>query len=385
MTPFTLKGLGFVLVWFFHCKKTIHTTRKRKNCLPGQQKDYPYNQKKKELSAWAAKRLSVQPEKERTVCLGSKKTIRTTRKRKNCLPGQQKDYPYNQKKKELSAWAAKRLSVQPEKERTVCLGSKKTIRTTRKRKNCLPGQQKDYPYNQKKKELSAWAAKRLSVQPEKERTVCLGSKKTIRTTRKRKNCLPGQQKDYPYNQKKKELSAWAAKRLSIQPEKERTVCLGSKKTIHTIRKIKNCLHGQVQRGKEKQSVPHPNSPVTTKTPPPMPGLLFFSGIHQSAVPSVIRRAGKLQPPAHVQPAEDCGDLLLQHGPHPLAVVTHLATHRRPLQQGERGSWLQTTLSRLLAVLRMDEPSLCCVWFFVVVWAFCSCAPGCRENVVFLSF
>ena len=163
-------------------------------------------------------------------------------------------------------------------------------------------------------------------------------KKTIHTTRKRKNCLHGQQKNYTYNQKTKELSAWAAERLYIQSVNERTVCMGSKKTIHTIRKRKNCPHGQVQRGKEKQSVSHPNSPVTTKSPPPppSPGLPFFSGIHQSAVPSVVRRAGKLQPPSHVQPAEDRGDLLLQHGPHPLAVVTHLATHWRPLQQGERG-------------------------------------------------
>lgn len=164
--------------------------------------------------------------------------------------------------------------------------------------------------------------------------------------------------------RKRKLSAWAAKRLYIQSEKERTV------------------HGQVQRGKEKQSVPHLNSRVTTKGP--APGLLFFSGIHQSAVPGLVRRAGELQPPSHVQSAEDCGDLLLQHGPHPSAVVAHLATHRRPLQQGEQGSWLQTTLSRPLAALRVGEPSLCYVWFFVVVWAFCSCAPGCRQNVVFLS-
>ena len=165
-------------------------------------------------------------------------------------------------------------------------------------------------------------------------------------------------------------------------QKKKTVCMGSEKTIHTIRKRKHCLHGQVQRGKEKQSVPHLNSRVTTKGP--APGLLFFSGIHQSAVPGLVRRAGELQPPSHVQSAEDCRDLLLQHGPHPSAVVAHLATHRRPLQQGEQGSWLQTTLSRPLAALRVGEPSLCYVRFFVVVWAFCSCAPGCRQNVVFLS-
>lgn len=45
------------------------------------------------------------------------------------------------------------------------------------------------------------------------------------------------------------------------------------------------------------------------------------------------RAGLCAPAAHVQSAEDSGDLLLQHEPHPFAVVTHLAGHRRSLQQG----------------------------------------------------
>ena len=263
---------------------------------------------------------------------------------------------------------------------------KKTIHTTRKRKNCLPGQQKDYTYNQKKKELSAWAAKRLYIQSEKERTVCLGSKKTIHTIRKRKNCLPGQQKDYTYNQEKKELSAWAAKRLYIQSEKDRTVCMGSKKTIHTTRKRKNCLHGQVQRGKEKQSVPHPNSPVTTKTPPPPPCLAcFFSVEFTKALCQVSLdelansshpRMFSLQKIVEIS-YYNMGRIRLQWS----RIWQHIGDH---FNKVSGGSWLQTTLSRLLAALRVAEPSLCCVRFFVVVWAFCSCAPGCRENAVFLN-
>lgn len=45
------------------------------------------------------------------------------------------------------------------------------------------------------------------------------------------------------------------------------------------------------------------------------------------------RAGLCAPTAHVQSAEDSGDLILQHEPHPFAVVTYLAGHRRSLQQG----------------------------------------------------
>lgn len=53
-----------------------------------------------------------------------------------------------------------------------------------------------------------------------------------------------------------------------------------------------------------------------------------------AVCGVHGRAGLGTPAKDVQPAEDCGNLLLQHEPHQAAVVQNLAGHRRPLQQGQ---------------------------------------------------
>lgn len=55
-----------------------------------------------------------------------------------------------------------------------------------------------------------------------------------------------------------------------------------------------------------------------------------SGLCALALCGVHGRAGFCSPATHVQSAEDSGDLLLQHEPHPFAVVTHLAGHRRSL-------------------------------------------------------
>lgn len=58
-----------------------------------------------------------------------------------------------------------------------------------------------------------------------------------------------------------------------------------------------------------------------------------SGLCAVVVCRLHGRAGLSAPGQDVQPAEDRGDLLLQHEPHPAAVVPYLAGHRRPLQQG----------------------------------------------------
>ena len=62
-------------------------------------------------------------------------------------------------------------------------------------------------------------------------------------------------------------------------------------------------------------------------------LIVSSGLRAVAVCGVHGRAGLGAPAEDVQLAEDRGDLLLQHEPHQAAVVSNLAGHRRPLQQG----------------------------------------------------
>lgn len=62
-----------------------------------------------------------------------------------------------------------------------------------------------------------------------------------------------------------------------------------------------------------------------------------SGLRPVAVRGVHGRAGLSAPAQDVQPAEDRGNLLLQHESHQAAVVPDLAGHRRPLQQGQSGS------------------------------------------------
>lgn len=66
--------------------------------------------------------------------------------------------------------------------------------------------------------------------------------------------------------------------------------------------------------------------------------LVSSGLCALVVCGVNGRTGLGAPAAHVQSAEDSGDLLLQHEPYPLAMVTHLAGHRRSFQQGQ---WAKT--------------------------------------------
>lgn len=87
----------------------------------------------------------------------------------------------------------------------------------------------------------------------------------------------------------------------------------------------------------------------------MATLIFppVSGLCSVAVCRLHGRAGLGPPAPNVQPAEDRGDLLLQHEPHPAAVVAHLAGHRRPLQQGgwsqSPTSFLWLLTARLMAV------------------------------------
>lgn len=71
-----------------------------------------------------------------------------------------------------------------------------------------------------------------------------------------------------------------------------------------------------------------------------------SGFRSVAVRRLHGRVGLGPPAPDVQLAEDRGDLLLQHEPHPAAVVPHLAGHRRPLQQGGR-----------------SQSPTCFTWFF----------------------
>lgn len=61
--------------------------------------------------------------------------------------------------------------------------------------------------------------------------------------------------------------------------------------------------------------------------------LICSGLCAMAVCRVHGRTGLCSPAPHVQSAEDRGDLILQHEPHPAAVVTNLAGHWRSFQQG----------------------------------------------------
>ena len=63
--------------------------------------------------------------------------------------------------------------------------------------------------------------------------------------------------------------------------------------------------------------------------------VMCSWVCACAVRGVDGGAGQCNTPAHVLAAKDRRDLVLQHGPHPSAVVPHLASHRRPLQQGTR--------------------------------------------------
>lgn len=63
-------------------------------------------------------------------------------------------------------------------------------------------------------------------------------------------------------------------------------------------------------------------------------LIVPSGLCAVVVCGVHGWAGLGTPAEDVQLAEDCGNLLLQHEPHQAAVVSNLAGHRRPLQQGQ---------------------------------------------------
>lgn len=97
------------------------------------------------------------------------------------------------------------------------------------------------------------------------------------------------------------------------------------------------LHGLHQAGREcDRSV---CSPLVFSLPSLVPvgnnpyALMVCSGLCAVALRRVHGRAGLHTPAPHVQPAEDRGDLLLQHEPHPAAVVSHLAGDRRSFQQG----------------------------------------------------